>query len=248
MTTVVCVLKTGGVYDFGHVARLAFQLHAHGVDGSDFLCLTDDERTLEADFAEKLEFGWPGWWSKIEVLNRPGPLLYLDLDVNVVGDLTPLLAAAARHDFIMSRGFWGDEDPNPYNSSVMAWKGDAPRHLYDRFLSAPERYIAEHTKMPAARTRWGDQGFIAAHHPWPIDTWQAALAWRRFELQARPAAWAYRSATHASWRAMESRSRGIGAVRTIGCVSVVLRRRLRPWRSWLTFPTCCRTPSCGSGR
>ena len=85
-TTVVCVLKVGGEYDTGHVARLAHQVREHSPPGTPFVCLTDDTM-LGADFARPLQHTWPGWWSKLEIYRIPGPCLYLDLDVTVVGEI-----------------------------------------------------------------------------------------------------------------------------------------------------------------
>ena len=163
-TTVICVLRSGGDFDHGHVARLALQVRAHSPEGTPFICLTDQPERVGHWCAQPLRHGWPGWWSKVEALAVPGPCLYLDLDVSIIGDLGPLLALAGEVDFAMSAGFWGAEDPNPRNSSVMMWRADGPAHLHDLFSAAPEVFMRKHTKMPGARTRWGDQGFIAENY------------------------------------------------------------------------------------
>lgn len=168
-TTVLCVLRLGGGFDHGHVARLRHQVRRHA-PRSPFVALTDS-KIVPADCARRLEHGWPGWWSKVEALRVPGPCLYLDLDVSVVGDLGPLLDEAARHDLVMCRGFWGDEDPNPLNSSIMGWRGDAPRRLHDLFLTRPAEFIGR----GRARACWGDQGFIAANFEGRIAAWQDLL-------------------------------------------------------------------------
>lgn len=167
-TTVACVWKTGGIYTASHVDRLKAQVERHAPTGTPFMCLSD---FATYSTTSAMKHGWPGWWSKVELLNHEGPILYLDLDVNVIGDLGPLLEAAWRHDLVMARGFWGPDDPNEFNSSVMAWRFDAPSQLYDLFLTDPDRFMEEGKR----RDRWGDQGFIAAHHKGQILAWQDKL-------------------------------------------------------------------------
>ena len=110
-------------------------------------------------FASGIEFHvirdseFPGWWAKMEAFKIPGPVLYMDLSCAIVSDLTPLLAAVEKHDFIVTRDF------NPHQrlvqSCVMGWSGDMS-YLYDYFVQAPGKHMAEYT---TARW-WGDQGFI----------------------------------------------------------------------------------------
>lgn len=148
MLTVVTVLKSGGEYKPEHVHRLRDQV---GNDAR-FVCLTD----MPVDcVAIDLWHGWAGWWSKIELF-RPGlfnggPIVYLDLDSTIVGNV----AAIERKRFTMLSDFYR---PNNPASGVMAWNGDYS-HIYDAFAKAPEKF------MKAYRTqgRWGDQGFIRDH-------------------------------------------------------------------------------------
>lgn len=170
MATVVCVLKTGPEFDYGHVARLAYQVREHSPVRTKFICLTDDERTLEADFGVPLKHDWLGWWSKCEVFRLPGPCLYLDLDVSVIGDLAPLLEAAARYDLIMAKGFWGLDDPSHVNSSVMGWRGDVSA-IYREFAAASEVFMS----IYAEPVRWGDQAYIRDTYAGTITLWQEIL-------------------------------------------------------------------------
>jgi len=166
MTTVVCVLKTGGEFDCGHVARLACQVREHSPARTKFVCLTDDDRTLDADFGVLLKHDWPGWWSKLEVFRLPGPCLYLDLDVTVIGDLAPLLEAAAKHAFVALKDFWLD-GPHRLNSSVMGWRGDLSG-LYREFAASPVAFMS----LYKSKAMWGDQRFIAdTYHDDPT-IWQ----------------------------------------------------------------------------
>ena len=103
-----------------------------------FVCLSDVAVPCERIL---LEDDLPGWWSKIELF-RPGlfdgPVLYLDLDVLVLGDLSPLFAKR----FTITRDWWG----GGYQSSVMSW--GEPTGFYEAFRP-------EHMEMAG-----GDQAFL----------------------------------------------------------------------------------------
>jgi hypothetical protein len=109
--SVACVLKSGGIYDHFHVKRLQMHVARHLRIPYRFVCLTDvkiDEFTETVP----LIHGWPGWWAKIELF-RPdalsGRVLYLDLDVSVVGDLAPLADFPAKAEVVMRR-LHGDQN------------------------------------------------------------------------------------------------------------------------------------------
>lgn len=172
MTIIACVLRSGGIYGGEHVNRLGEQLSRFAIDRG-FICLTDivDLHAPMFDEIVPLKHRWPGWFSKIELFAMPGPVLYLDLDVSIIGDLAPLLKLAETVDFAMCQGFWGAEDPNPRNSSIMAWRANAPAHLYELFTVAPEAFCKKHS----VRNSWGDQGFIATHYGAPIPAIQDLL-------------------------------------------------------------------------
>ena len=86
-----------------------------------------------------------------------------------------MLEVAERHDFVMIRSLWGPKDPNKFNSSVMAWKADAPRMLHNQFATDPTGHIAQHSKLPEHQATWGDQGFIYAHYRGEIEAWNDLL-------------------------------------------------------------------------
>lgn len=144
-----CVLKSGGQYGVEHVARL----RQHLPSGRELVCLTDMPKADAIDGVRVVPLvnGWPGWWSKIELF-RPdvfsGPVLYLDLDVVVHADPTPLL----RHDFTMCVDFI---KPELRNSSVMSWGVDMP-HVYQTFKGDPKGLQRRFKSWPSI----GDQAFI----------------------------------------------------------------------------------------
>jgi hypothetical protein len=177
MLKVVTVLRSGGDFRPGHVARLHEQWQTWSPIESAFYCLTDMElpgyiRTLP------LLNNWPGWWSKIEAFKLPGPVLYLDLDTLITGDLEPICHQVRVRDFLALREFNGVE--GLMGSGLMGWSGDAS-HVYRSFAKDPQRYMRE------CRTsrKWGDQGFIGDAIPHGLRTyWQdvlpgAVVSWKR---------------------------------------------------------------------
>ena len=120
MLTVACVLSEGPkrTYDRSHVARLAFMVAGHLDSPYRFVCLDDSP--------------FPGWWAKISLFEPgrfKGRVLYLDLDVTVVGGLG--LIARYPASFVAIR----DYIKLGFNSSVMSWDAGAVDHLYTEFTS-----------------------------------------------------------------------------------------------------------------
>lgn len=150
MTTVACVLRSGGRYCPEWVAKLRDGVAAH-MGAHRFVCLSDVGVPCERI---PLLHGWPGWWSKCELL-RPGifegPVLYLDLDCIVTGPLDDLVSDGPLtmcDDFLR---------PGLHNSSVMSWHGDYS-HIYEAMRRDPECVMAAYTRRKDKRI--GDQAFI----------------------------------------------------------------------------------------
>lgn len=117
MTTIACVLKSGGIYTPEWVYALKRGIARHASDYR-FVCLTD-AAGLPPVWSVSLAYHWPGWWSKLELF-RPGVfedgerVLYLDLDTLVVGDVGELVS----HD----DGLRGD--PGLLQAGAAAVRGD----------------------------------------------------------------------------------------------------------------------------
>lgn len=165
MPRIVTVFRSGGEYRQEHVDRLRAQCAEHA-PGVEFLCL--DDAALEHD--------WPGWWAKMEIYRLSGPVLYMDLDTSVIGDLAPLLDAVDRHEFIALRDF--NPKHREMGSGLMGWSGDLSR-IYDAFCADPAAHMARCNTSRA----WGDQGFVE-----PLTTgrahWQdilpgAVVSWKK---------------------------------------------------------------------
>lgn len=136
---VACVLKLGGDYDRNYVRRLRAGA-ARSLPPHRFVCLTDDPVLLyDEDWAEPLVNGWAGWWSKMELF-RPRlyahdeAVLYFDLDTVFVGRAE----LGTVDSFAMLPGFNRETNRrDEWASGVMAWHGEPPVPLYQRFLASP---------------------------------------------------------------------------------------------------------------
>lgn len=127
MITVACVLNSGGDYDAAYVERLHEGIFANLSMPYRFICLSDVDVPCERI---PLVHGWPSWWAKMELFRLPGPVMYLDLDMVLVGNLNGLaLKIVQQKDlFVMLRGFYR-QDPC---SGILGWNGDVSR-VFDNF-------------------------------------------------------------------------------------------------------------------
>lgn len=154
MLTVICVLKSGGIYDAEWVRRLRDATARQLRRPHRFVCLSDVDVPCERI---PLKHDWPSWWSKIELF-APGIItdrtLYLDLDTVLVGEIG---ISKVDCDFAMLRNFWR---PDMVGSGVMWFSGDdTPHHVYEKFTRQPDAYIAHHQRR-ADGPYVGDQAFI----------------------------------------------------------------------------------------
>ena len=151
--TIVCVLRSGGVYTIEWVERLFRDAKRH-LRPSRLVCLSDMEsQFISRVCAAKLDGSdsgglmgtcilplahpWPGWFSKLEIF-RPGlfsgPCLYVDLDSLILRPLPPLVggqwpALALLDDFLA---------PARPASGVMAWTPSlATERIYHGFAANP---------------------------------------------------------------------------------------------------------------
>lgn len=119
-----------------------------------FLCVTERGDELPEGVERVEPAGLPGWWEKV-ALFRPGLLpegriVYLDLDVAIVGALDSLAdQTGIIREFNRDRG---------YNSSVMVW--DSGDHL-----DAWERFTPD---VMRRHEGGGDQAWLGEVGGWPI--------------------------------------------------------------------------------
>lgn len=172
MTVIITVLKTGGDFKAEHAWALDRQLEKYAPTCRR-ICLSD---APDAPPGAPLEDDLPGWWSKVEAYCIEGPAIYMDLDTVVIDDLTPLIQAVAKHDFIALRDF--NPTHREMGSGLMGWRGSM-RWLYGRFMEAPDRHMNDNSGG-----RWlGDQGFVerntAGRAYWQELVPGAVVSWKK---------------------------------------------------------------------
>ncbi len=153
MLTVLCVLRSGGIYVAEWVRKLRDGVARNLNIPHRFVCLSDVPVQCERI---PLLHDWPGWWSKIELF-RPGvitgPTLYLDLDTVVVGNIDAL--ATIPHDFAMLRNF----GRRNYIGSGVMWFRRPMVELYEKFSAGSDAIMALHEDKKQG-AHFGDQAYI----------------------------------------------------------------------------------------
>lgn len=152
MLTVACVLRSGGRYSAEWVRKLRDGVARHMSAEHRFVCLSDVSVPCERI---ELTESMPGWWSKMELFKPgqfDGPVLFLDLDSLIVGDVAPL--ARTSPGFTMVSDFYS---PRLGNSCVLSWVGDYSA-IWSAFIADPAQIMDDRDRMPGARV--GDQSFI----------------------------------------------------------------------------------------
>lgn len=160
MVTFACVWVQGNVpYSVDYVRYLRAAVARNYSPRHRFVCLTDRASHLsDVDTVSvKPVPGIPGWWSKVELFNKKhelsGRVVYLDLDVLVVGGLQAIADYPAEFALVPHAGTFRGTNrlkvvPR-YNSSVMAWDvSDRMHRLYDLWTPNVPRRL------------WGDQDYI----------------------------------------------------------------------------------------
>lgn len=116
--------------------------------------LFDDGKIKPLLYDEKAK----GWWAKPYLFKYEfeGPVLYLDIDVVVIGNITKLVEACMKQDdFVMLR----DPQTRWGNSSIMYWNGyDRYKHIYTEFAKDPRTWMRRFDRNYAGN--YGDQAYI----------------------------------------------------------------------------------------
>lgn len=124
---------------------------------------------VQFQFYPLLESDKPGWWSKIELFKPgrfTGRVLYLDLDVSVVGALDDLVALP--EPFVIAKDWVGTKKIGKYNSSVMVWDAGELDHVNLRWtpdvmqrMRGDQNWIEECVPEPALFPRAWVRSFKA---------------------------------------------------------------------------------------
>jgi hypothetical protein len=143
--TVVCVLWMGEFqgrhYSPAWVTRLRDMVAECLPLPHRFVCLSNiDVPGVET---QPLTTGWPGWWAKLEMFDPSRELgdrvLYLDLDVFVTGDLTPLAEFPAPMALMPPSHLFADVTPRAlpgvvrqYQASCIVFDRGQGRELFEQ--------------------------------------------------------------------------------------------------------------------
>lgn len=165
MITVACVYWKGKFRGREHVFNLDYIIKLRNMVKRNlpmkhrFVCLSNVPVPVDRI---PLCHNWEGFWSKLELF-RPGlfegRVFFLDLDVLIMQDLTPMVNFPSK--FVMSATKGTPQIRNDkkrelhrYSSSVMAWDAGVPDPLFARFTKNPAYWMQYY---------YGDQDFISAH-------------------------------------------------------------------------------------
>tara|TARA_R100000808_G_scaffold25056_1_gene61040 strand:+ start:8597 stop:9223 length:627 start_codon:yes stop_codon:yes gene_type:complete len=128
---VAVVLKSGGDYNRSHVEKIKTMVENY-VPHENFICFTD---TVEESYDIPLVDDWPGWWSKMELFKIRGPLLFLDLDTIITGNINQIIKKIKKEDFVILGDLIDYERSRKegwLQSSLLYWSGDAS-YIYNSF-------------------------------------------------------------------------------------------------------------------
>lgn len=172
MLQVICV-KIGPNFKAEWVNHLYNGCRANLTIPFEFTCMTDDPKGVKVKCIPPLRDDLTGWWHKVtlfskDVLPDARRVLYLDLDVVLMGDITPIVQHPASFATLHDR--W----QNGINSSFMLWNKDEYHHIYDEF-DRPGDFI-------------GDQNYITTKVDDPFFINDAYAEWVKsfkIELQHR---------------------------------------------------------------
>ena len=138
----VCV---GDRYPAEWVVKLNRMVSRHLPVEHEFACIT--EKDIPGVRCIKPEPGLPGWWQKVALFKPErfyGEVLYFDLDVIITGSLDFLVDLKDKSKLGVRDDFsYSVKNPTKHNnllgykgavnSSVMRWRGDACRAIWDEF-------------------------------------------------------------------------------------------------------------------
>lgn len=169
MRRIFLVLNSGGDFTLRHVVAIRDQLKAHMVGPYTLELLTDKpcNHMGVCDYLHVLKKGLPGWWAKMELFQFVGteedPILFMDIDTVIRGDLSPCFDAIHDRSFLMATDFYF---PKRLNSTVMGWNCDMS-HIYEQFAEDMAANMARHRKR-------SDQTYIEEVFPLAA-RWQNVL-------------------------------------------------------------------------
>lgn len=164
MINIVCVLKQGGKvgYDATWVEKLQNSVARNLSIPHKFLCISDVEVSCERIPLTTSGIKGAGWWAKLQLFKPgifTGPVLYLDLDTVITGNLDEIVnTIIVQPNFLM----WKDRHYNISSSAILYWNGDYS-NIYTEYMKNPEFYEDKFSLDNQGTARLvGDQAVIAS--------------------------------------------------------------------------------------
>jgi hypothetical protein len=167
LVDVGCVIH-GNTYDWRYVEKLYSMVVRHMPAPVRFHVWTEHDRSVPPHMVKHILDDWPGvsgpkrsWWYKIQMFDprhHAGDLLYFDLDVVIVGDISWTVAESTRQ-FWTLRDFRYLQRPtySSINSSLMWWNVENFSWVWEQFSKEPIDSVIR--RYP------GDQDFLQATIP-----------------------------------------------------------------------------------
>lgn len=178
--SILCI-KWGTKYGPEYVNKLYRMCHRNMSTSFRFVCLTENTLGLDKNIdAKPLLYDHTkltGWWQKLAIFQETvhdldGDILFLDLDVVIINDITPFFTYDAKfpiiEDWLLSR----PPSSRVFNSSVMRFKVGSQLHIWDEFQKNPDAVLKNFR---------GDQDWITYKakgiKPWP-EHWCVNYKWQ----------------------------------------------------------------------
>jgi hypothetical protein len=159
MITITTVLKTGNNYDYKWVDIMRASLARVVTTEYKFVPLSDANHNYP--FKRFIQNN-TGYWNKIELFRKDlftSPVLFLDLDTVITGDLNNIIKDCKGSSFLMIRGNTTKKTPVPVSSSaIMYWESDMS-FLWD-IWNTKDSHIWYQMYSGGSQ---GDQAFIRDH-------------------------------------------------------------------------------------
>lgn len=134
---VVACVWWGDLYGTEYVEKLRDGVNRNLTIPHDFVCITPHKNVPEGVIRMDPPASGPGWWQKVGLFSKDlfSPsrrILYLDLDVVIIGSLDEL--ASSQEQFCMIENFGPNKGHAAHNSSVMLWTPTPiTSRIYDAF-------------------------------------------------------------------------------------------------------------------
>ena len=142
--TIVACLRIGVRCCFDRVTTLRNKIARHFPREHTLVCLTDQpERCSGVAFVDISAIGLVGWWNKMVVFEpmwrERSKVIFLDLDVDVIGDISPLADVPGEFSIISQK-----DVAARYNPAVMVIGGGMGNFIWSAFERRRDLLMLDH--------------------------------------------------------------------------------------------------------